>query len=61
MKILTVEEAAKRISIPAQTLRCGLRAGKYPFGVAFKTKEANKKYCYQIFEPHLEKWEKGEL
>lgn len=61
MKLLSVEETSKRLGIPQQAIRCGLRAGKYPFGVAFKTNEDNKSYTYQIFEPYVDRFEKTEL
>jgi hypothetical protein len=55
MKILTIEETAKRIGIPQQALRCGLRAGKYPFGIAYKSSDKGTRYRYEVWSSHLER------
>lgn len=61
MKVLTVKETAEQLGVSEQNIRCGLRAGKYPFGVAFKRNPNNKSYEYKIFDVYLEKFKKGEL
>ena len=61
MKILTIEETAKRIGIPPQALRCGLKAGKYPFGIAYKSSDKGTRYRYEVWSSHLERWMKGEI
>jgi hypothetical protein len=48
-EIMRVEEVAKLLNTTPATIRIGLQQGVFPFGVAFKTKEANKNYTYVIY------------
>ena len=62
---VTVIEAAKKLGINAQTLRCGLQQGKFPFGEAIITTTAEEStrgkdhYTYYINEKRLEDYIKG--
>lgn len=60
MKQLTVAEVASRLGVPDQRIRCGLRAGIYPFGKAYKN-EGSSHYVYEIWDVHFNKWLKGEI
>lgn len=60
MKQLTVAEVARELGVPDQRLRCGIRAGIYPFGKAYKN-EGSSHYTYEIGDVHFKKWLKGEL
>lgn len=48
-EIMKVEEVAKLLNTTPATIRVGLQQGVFPFGVAFKTKKANKNYTYVIY------------
>lgn len=48
-KKITIEEASEISGIPQQTLRIGLRNGKFDFGTAFKLKEGSKRWKYIIY------------
>lgn len=64
---MTVEEAAKKLGLPPQTLRLSLQQGLYPFGKAIVTtkpedsKTGKGRYTYWINETLLEKFLNGEL
>ena len=45
---MKISEAAKLLGISPQTLRTGLQAKVFPFGVAFK-QENNTNYTYVLF------------
>lgn len=59
-KVLTVQEAAKLTGLTEQAIRCGLKAGKLPFGVAFRSDKA-RCWSYRIMRRRLERWMEGEL
>lgn len=61
MKQLTVAEVASRLGVPDQRIRCGLKAGKYPFGIAYKSSDKGTRYRYEVWSIHLERWLKGEI
>ena len=46
---MTIKEAAGIIGVSPLTIRIGLQRGLFPFGIAFKTKEGNKRYCYVLY------------
>lgn len=54
---MRVEEAAKIVDIPAQTLRLALQQGLLPFGIAVKT--SPNRYTYKIFPKRLEMYLEG--
>ena len=64
---LVVEEAAKKLGLPPQTLRLSLQQGLYPFGKAIVTtkpedsKTGKGRYTYWISAELLDKFLKGEL
>lgn len=58
MTTIKVDEAAKLLEIPENTLRKGLQQGLFPFGVAIKVES---QYSYFIFKKRLEMYIRGEL
>ena len=47
---MTVDELAKLTGHTPLTIRAGLQQGLFPFGVAYKTDENNKRYKYIIYD-----------
>jgi hypothetical protein len=62
---MTVNEAAKLLKMNAQTLRCGLQQGKFPFGTAVITTPAEKstvgkdRWTYYINDKKLNDYLEG--
>lgn len=56
-KMVTTEEASKRLNISKQSLRLWLRSGHCPFGDAFKGR--GESYQYIISEKRLDAWING--
>lgn len=54
---ISVEQAAKRLGVTPQFLRMGLRANKFPFGVAVKMQ---KRWVYYINANRFERYLAGE-
>lgn len=52
---IPVPEAARIMGIPPMSLRLGMRAGEYPFGVAVKRKQ----WVYYINRVRFEAWVEG--
>lgn len=53
---VTIQEAAKLLAIPEQTLRVGLQLGRFPFGEAIKQSD---RFTYYINRGRLEKYLRG--
>lgn len=45
---MPVKEAAKILKIDIQSLRQGIKAGAYPFGLAYKAGKRQEKYTIKI-------------
>ena len=58
--IITVQEASKLTGLTEQAIRCGLKAGKLPFGFAFKS-ENSSTWSYRIIRKRLDLWLSGQL
>ena len=58
--ISTVKEASKLTGLTEQAIRCGLKAGKLPFGFAFKS-EHSSTWSYRIIRKRLDLWLSGQL
>lgn len=46
---LTVKQTAEMLGVAEMTIRIGLQQGAFPFGVAIKRKDSNKRYGYYIY------------
>lgn len=57
MSRISVEQAAAKMGVTPQFLRLGLRAGRFPFGVAIKFE---KQWRYYINPIRFRKWMAGE-
>lgn len=61
------QEAAKKLGMSTQTLRVGLQQGKFPFGTAIKTTDAEDstvgkdRWTYYINAERLDQYLKGAL
>ena len=55
--VMKVEDAAKMIGMPTQTLRLALQQGLLPFGIAVKT--SPNRFTYKIFPKRLEIYMEG--
>lgn len=53
---MNTTEAAERLGMPVQAVRCLMRAGKLPIGTVYKGK---KEWCYHIHEQWLERYLQG--
>lgn len=53
---MKVKDVAKLLGTTEQTVRVGLQQGVFPFGVAFKTKKANKNYTYVIYPEKVKQY-----
>ena len=49
MEKISINQAAEMLGIKPQTLRVGLRLGKFPFGPGYKTSDKNNNYTYVIY------------
>ncbi|KMO85181.1 hypothetical protein AB840_15055 [Megasphaera cerevisiae DSM 20462] len=58
---LTVEAAAKILHVSPQFIRCGLKAGKLPFGTALDMNGRGKRYRYIIYPKRLQAFMDGNL
>lgn len=58
--VITVQEASKLTGLTEQAIRCGLKAGKLPFGFAFKS-ENSSTWSYRIIRKRLDLWLSGQL
>ena len=57
-EIVKIQEAAKILNMPENTLRKGIQQKVFPFGVAIKVET---QYSYYIFKKRLERYLRGEL
>lgn len=53
---MKVKDVAELLGTTEQTVRVGLQQGVFPFGVAFKTKKANKNYTYVIYPEKVKQY-----
>jgi len=53
---ISVDEAARRMGVTPQFLRMGLRAGKFPFGIAV---QMDKRWSYYINAQRFERYMAG--
>ncbi|MDY4128674.1 hypothetical protein [Peptostreptococcus porci] len=56
MTKIKVSDVATMLGVTDQAIRVGLQRGVYPFGIAFKSNERNKKYCYVIYPKKLKEY-----
>lgn len=59
-EVMTVKEASELSGLTEQAIRCGLKAGKLPFGFAFKS-DNSKCWSYKIMKKRFKLWLEGEL
>lgn len=59
-EVMTVKEASELSGLTEQAIRCGLKAGKLPFGFAFKS-ENSSTWSYRIIRKRLDLWLSGQL
>lgn len=53
---MTTNEAAKRLGMPVQVVRCMMRAGNLPIGIARKNR---KEWSYYIIDEWLDRFIAG--
>lgn len=56
MKKIPLGAVARSLGVSDNTLRAGLRQGKYPFGTAFKSKEDNRTYVYVLYPKKVQEY-----
>ncbi len=59
-EVMTVKEASELSGLTEQAIRCGLKAGKLPFGFAFKSENSHT-WSYRIIKKRLDLWLSGQL
>lgn len=59
-KAVSIYEAAEKLGVSEQFLRCGLRAGKFPFGEAIDM-SGKGRYTYYINRARFDGWRRANV